>query len=251
MHRRLTWEGHSSTSCSGTSFGTCGTCRGTGFRLFLAWIRNNIFRKIRAFYVSNHIWCDKNISWIQISIFRCCCSPVFYFCAGRRAVHKQDLTKLDAVFPKVFALRSWPTWRSKLGSPMVCFFSMLEMWGYFFAHNNMVCQTTVEFGNLHSQTAREHWPVVNVFENKKSVHDATRKKLFVLVMWRVFRSFPNSCALKRACPLPRKNKLQTPDSTTSLSIGSPTHSYFSQLFFYQHTFSCSVPHWKAGSAATH
>ena len=69
-----------------------------------------------------HLMWQKHVVSLQISIFRCCCSPVFYFCAGRRAVHKQDLTKLDAVFPKVFALRSWPTWRSKLGSPMVCLF---------------------------------------------------------------------------------------------------------------------------------
>ena len=100
---------------------------------------------------------------------------------------------------------------------------------------------------------------------KKSVHDASRKKLCVLVMWRVIRSFHNFLRLKTRLPIAMQEqvpRLQTQrlhyslvhtpihffliDSLVHSFVGSVRHSFVDTLANW---FQDSQIHWFVGSIA--
>jgi hypothetical protein len=120
---------------------------------------------------------------------------------------------------KFYALRSWPTWRSKLGSPMVWFSSCLKC-DIFFWHTPI--WYVKQHWNLASYIPKlpKNTDVWWMVSKKKSVHDASRKKLFVLVMWRVILKTRLPIAMQEQVP-----RLQTQRLHYSL-VHPPIHFFF-------------------------
>ena len=120
MHRRLTWERYSGTIMFNNQFWNWWDVSGTGSAKqglrqkpskipspFGMATQQHLHKNQGISCFQSYSMWQKHFVSLQISKFRCGCSPVVYFCAGRRTIHKQDLTKLaklDAVFPKILCV---------------------------------------------------------------------------------------------------------------------------------------------------